>query len=128
VIPPSSGVVYLKKKSQKISRGLNELQNIPTIKKKDEWKTEGRFLSTSSFISQNGNDYIITIGGLGLEREKNRYPEIEYISNLGVKKIPKSEKDEFYTNKQRWGHSASVINSISNQNIFLIGGFDHQCM
>lgn len=90
--------------------------------------TDSRFLSTSSFCKDKDNrSCVVTIGGVGKGQDK--YPGIEILTDDGIKFLPKGSDDSItYIHKARWGHSASVISSISKSQIYLIGGFNHQYM
>lgn len=85
-----------------------------------------RLLSSVNLCEiENKNNSIIIIGGLGNEDEK--FPSIEIYNGKELKSIPKDKDSKIpFLSKQRWGHSGSIIPSISKSDIYLIGGMDHQ--
>lgn len=106
------------KKEEKVKYSLKESKSI----------LQTRFLSTMSFCKdKNNRNCIVIVGGLG--KGENRYPPIEILTDDGVEVLKKGDNESLpFIYKQRWGHSASVIPSISRSEIYLIGGFDHTHM
>lgn len=107
---------------------LNIQESAKITFKETKISTDSRFMSTMSFcVDKNKKNCVVIIGGLG--EGKDKYPGIEILRDDNIQSLPVGTDESLtYIYKPRWGHSASVIPIISDHEIYLIGGFDHEKM
>lgn len=89
--------------------------------------SNSRFMQTNNFCqNKDGQITLAIIGGKELGKSDTYVSGIELITNEGTF-LKDNEKgtDIPFLNKRRWGHSSV---NISDTNVYLFGGFDHQSM